>query len=72
MATSTLELVAIGQDMVAQLAHMPAADRLIVAHVISGLVFGEFDEDLRRTLSDGACAEIVAAIRLAAEGGIRL
>jgi hypothetical protein len=71
MPTSTLELIAIGQDMVAQLAHLPAAERLMVAHIISGLVFGEFDEDQHRALSDAACAEIVAALRGAAEEGVR-
>ena len=71
MATSTLELVAIGQDMVAQLAHLSASERLIVAQVISGLAFGEFDEDQHRALLDSVSAEICGALRSAAENGVR-
>ena len=71
MQTSTLELIAIGQDMVAKLAHMPASERVIVAFVIIGIVMGEFPEDQHAVLSDSACIEISGAIRAAAEQGAR-
>ncbi len=70
MPTSTLELIAIGQDLAAKFARLPAAERVIVAFVILGVVMGEFDEDQHKVLSDSACIEIVGAIRSAAAQGV--
>lgn len=70
MATSTLELIAIAQDLVAQLAHLSAAERLLVACAVELTVFSEFDEDQCPVLAELASKEILGALRSAAEEGM--
>jgi hypothetical protein len=71
VATSTFELIGIGQDIAATLAHLSAFERVVVASVLAGIVLGEFPENEQRARSEAACADITKAIRFAAQHNVR-